>query len=97
MTTGSRNAGEHVDATLPLTAAGDVSPVVGRSWPAQLGPWRIVGELGRGGMGWVLLGERADGAYEQRVAVKVLDPNRVGSREGIRSRAHSNGGAGRRA
>lgn len=34
--------------------------------------FRIERELGRGGMGTVYLGERNDGAYEQRVAIKVL-------------------------
>ncbi|MDJ0839970.1 MAG: serine/threonine-protein kinase [Acidobacteriota bacterium] len=39
---------------------------------SRLGPWRIERELGRGGMGSVYLAERADGAFQQRVAVKVL-------------------------
>jgi serine/threonine protein kinase/tetratricopeptide (TPR) repeat protein len=38
----------------------------------RLGPYRLLGELGRGGMGHVYLAERADGAYSMRVAVKVL-------------------------
>jgi tetratricopeptide (TPR) repeat protein/tRNA A-37 threonylcarbamoyl transferase component Bud32 len=37
-----------------------------------VGPWRIVRELGRGGMGIVYLAERADGQYERRVALKVI-------------------------
>ncbi len=37
----------------------------------QLGPYRIVRELGLGGMGAVFLGERCDGQFEQRVALKV--------------------------
>ncbi len=37
-----------------------------------LGPWRALRPIGRGGMGVVYLGERADGAFEQRVAIKVL-------------------------
>jgi serine/threonine-protein kinase len=37
----------------------------------RLGPYRIVRELGRGGMGAVFLGERCDGQFEQRVALKV--------------------------
>ncbi len=38
--------------------------------PAQIGPWRVLRLLGRGGMGEVWLGERVDGAVEQRVAIK---------------------------
>ncbi len=38
----------------------------------HLGPYRILGELGHGGMSIVYLGERCDGAYQQQVAVKVI-------------------------
>ena len=37
-----------------------------------LGPYRLLSELGRGGMGTVYLAERADGVYEHNVAIKVL-------------------------
>ena len=37
-----------------------------------LGPWRMLGEIGAGGMGTVFMAERADGAFEQRVAIKLL-------------------------
>lgn len=37
-----------------------------------IGPYRVVDSLGEGGMGVVYLGERADEAYEQRVAIKVV-------------------------
>ena len=37
-----------------------------------IGPWRIVHELGRGGMSTVYLAERADGSFERKVAVKFL-------------------------
>ena len=40
--------------------------------PQMLGAWRVVRELGRGGMGTVYLAERADGQFEQRAAVKVI-------------------------
>jgi serine/threonine-protein kinase len=40
--------------------------------PDRIGPFRIVREIGRGGMGRVFLGERADGQFEQRVAIKLM-------------------------
>jgi len=44
----------------------------------RLGPWLLVAELGRGGMGSVMRGERADGRYDQTVAVKLLQPSAYG-------------------
>ena len=38
----------------------------------SVGAWRIVSELGRGGMGVVYLAERADGTYDQKVALKII-------------------------
>ncbi|MCP4658780.1 MAG: serine/threonine protein kinase, partial [bacterium] len=38
----------------------------------RLGAYRVLGPLGSGGMGEVYLGERADGAFEQQVAIKVI-------------------------
>jgi eukaryotic-like serine/threonine-protein kinase len=38
----------------------------------RVGTYRILRELGRGGMGAVYLAERADGAFEKQVAIKVL-------------------------
>src|SRR5262245_53658904 len=40
--------------------------------PPQIGAYRIVRELGRGGMGTVYLGERADAQFDMRVAIKVI-------------------------
>jgi eukaryotic-like serine/threonine-protein kinase len=40
--------------------------------PAAIGPYRIVRELGRGGMGVVYLGEREDGEYRRQVAIKLI-------------------------
>jgi hypothetical protein len=38
----------------------------------QIGNYRILKELGAGGMGAVFLAERADGAFEQQVALKLI-------------------------
>jgi len=38
----------------------------------SLGPWRIIKELGRGGMGSVFLAERADDEYRRSVALKLI-------------------------
>ena len=40
----------------------------------RVGPWRLIAEIGRGGMGTVFLAERADGEFEQRAALKLLRP-----------------------
>jgi serine/threonine protein kinase len=56
-------------ATLALSAAESAqAPMEGR----RLGPWRLVRELGHGGMGAVFLAERVDGAFTQQVALKVI-------------------------
>ena len=38
----------------------------------RLGPWTLRSELGRGGMGRVMLAERSDGLYEHQAAIKLL-------------------------
>lgn len=38
----------------------------------RFGAYRIIRQIGRGGMSRVFLAERADGAFEQRVALKLL-------------------------
>src|SRR5260370_25592973 len=45
-----------------------------------MGGFRLVREIGRGGMGVVYLGERADGQFEQRVAIKLIDAGPDGER-----------------
>jgi non-specific serine/threonine protein kinase/serine/threonine-protein kinase len=38
----------------------------------QLGPYKILREIGRGGMGAVFLAERSDGEFQQKVALKLV-------------------------
>ncbi len=38
----------------------------------SIGSWRVLESIGTGGMGSVFLAERADGTFEQRVALKVV-------------------------
>ena len=38
----------------------------------RLGPWRLLRQIGSGGMGAVYLGVRADGQFEKRVAIKLI-------------------------
>jgi eukaryotic-like serine/threonine-protein kinase len=38
----------------------------------HIGPYRVVREIGEGGMGVVYLAERADAAFEKQVAIKVV-------------------------
>jgi serine/threonine-protein kinase len=54
---------------LPSADDGTASPA---KPGARFGPFRIVREIGQGGMGQVLLAERDDGAFAQRVALKVI-------------------------
>ena len=73
------------EAAALIAASDEDSPLAGISLtfhdPAEvpspmvvelLGPWRLLRLLGRGGMGEVYLAERADGTYQQQVAVKLL-------------------------
>ena len=46
----------------------------------EVGPYRIAGVLGEGGMGTVYRAERADGAFERTVAIKLV---RTGRLEGL--------------
>ncbi|MEM6784522.1 MAG: serine/threonine-protein kinase [Bacteroidota bacterium] len=43
---------------------------------SEIGRWRLVERVGRGGMGTVYRAERADGVVQQRAALKLLDTMR---------------------
>lgn len=71
-----------VRVLLPSLPAGDDGGLAGADLldaPAggHIGPYRIVRVIGRGGMGIVYLGERADDAYRRQVAIKVVRPGFV--------------------
>ncbi|MCB1642955.1 MAG: serine/threonine protein kinase, partial [Xanthomonadales bacterium] len=46
----------------------------------RIGPWRVLRSIGQGGMAEVCLAERADGAFERQVALKLLWPGLVHDR-----------------
>jgi len=52
--------------------AAELADPRGSEDPGQVGPYRLLDRIGRGGMGNVYLAERADGEFEHRVAVKLL-------------------------
>ena len=57
-----------LDLAAGIGDAGTASSLIG----AICGNWRIVDFLGRGGMGAVYRAERADGAYQQQAALKLI-------------------------
>jgi len=80
-------AGDDVEDVLePVRAfAAEVAetPEDGIGIGERIGPYTIVGRLGRGGMGVVWLGERSDDTFDRRVAIKVLPSVRT-SPESVR-------------
>ena len=53
--------GEAADAAIPQAAAG-----------LRLGPYRLISEIGSGGMGTVFLAERVDDEFDRKVAIKLI-------------------------
>ncbi|MBK8002645.1 MAG: serine/threonine protein kinase [Gemmatimonadetes bacterium] len=76
-----RDTGLPAECPLPpegLARVGQLAP------GTRLGPWRVVEVAGTGGMGTVYAAERADGAFEKRVALKVTSTALVAERVGRR-------------
>lgn len=68
------------DESNPLDQPPDLSAFLPPDPQGQrVGPYRILRELGRGGMGVVYLAERADQAFDKKVALKVLRWGRLTS------------------
>ncbi|MBC7931642.1 MAG: protein kinase, partial [Rubrivivax sp.] len=59
----------HVDphTTTPMTTS-ELDPAIGR----RIGAYKVVREIGRGGMGAVYLAERADSEFRMSVAIKLI-------------------------
>jgi eukaryotic-like serine/threonine-protein kinase len=77
-------AGSFLEAPLPgsegdgdSVAAEELEVELERLIGERVGAWRLTERLGEGGMGVVYLGERDDGAFAQKVAVKLLRPGTV--------------------
>lgn len=70
-TGGTRQIDDPLAAAVAQVVAGSAAELVFASGK-RIGPWRVLRELGSGGMGTVLLAERADGDFEQKVAIKLI-------------------------
>ena len=68
----------------PPPASGTPPPAKGRLSGQRVGSWRLIAEIGRGGMGEVYRAARADEEYQQDVAIKLVhgggDPAFVAAR-----------------
>jgi len=69
--TGGAETGDFMH-TLPKLGAAPAGPAAsGAQIGAEVGPWRLLREIGEGGMGSVWLAERADGSLKRQVALKL--------------------------
>ncbi|MCG8468491.1 MAG: serine/threonine-protein kinase [Gemmatimonadetes bacterium] len=56
----------------PVSVAVELPPLPTVAEGERFGPYRLIRELGAGGMGRVFLAERADGMFEKQVAIKFV-------------------------
>jgi eukaryotic-like serine/threonine-protein kinase len=62
-----------------VQAAASQEPAADAENPGdRIGPYRLIREIGHGGMGRVFLADRADGQFEQQVALKLVRFGRSG-------------------
>ncbi|MBI4907489.1 MAG: protein kinase [Acidobacteria bacterium] len=66
------SAGEFIERPPVTEIAAAVTGLAETPTGHTAGPWRLVEQIGHGGMGTVWLGVRADGAFEKQVAVKLV-------------------------
>jgi hypothetical protein len=64
------DAQDHPPTWIDRPALGERDRMEGR----RVGPYQVLREIASGGMGTVYLARRADGAFEKRVALKILRP-----------------------
>jgi serine/threonine protein kinase/Flp pilus assembly protein TadD len=57
------------ESSLAQDDSGEYSP------GSRIGPYRVLREIGHGGMGTVYLAERADGQYRKQLAIKLVNPH----------------------
>ncbi|MBZ0111030.1 MAG: serine/threonine-protein kinase [Thermoanaerobaculia bacterium] len=67
-----RIAGEFLGPLDPQLSTRLLEDDEANSTPRRAGPYRLLQEIGRGGMGAVYLAERAEGGFAQRAAVKIV-------------------------
>ena len=66
-------ADDHADVAIDQAILIDAQAALTPSLAGQsIGPWRVIGELGSGGMGTVLLAEREQADFVQQVAIKLI-------------------------
>jgi non-specific serine/threonine protein kinase/serine/threonine-protein kinase len=61
------------------SGSANLSAQVTHSPLQQIGPYKVIIEIGQGGMGTVYLAERADEVYQKKVAIKVIRTEGAGS------------------
>lgn len=67
-------AGDYLESGIVFALAAPAPDTTVVRTGERLGAYRILGEIGRGGMGTVYLAERADESFRLRVAIKVMRP-----------------------